>query len=81
MGITEIIIALIAAAGGFAGTVIGIATNTKLVTYRLEQLEDRVNAHNMVVSRTYEVEKRLDLQQEQIKVLNHRVGDLEEELK
>jgi hypothetical protein len=42
----------------------------KLMTYRIEQLEKKVNEHNNVIRRTYILE-------EQMKVVNHRVDDLE----
>lgn len=38
---TEIIVALIGCAGSAAGAFCGILVNTKLTTYRLEQLEKK----------------------------------------
>lgn len=48
-----------------------------LISYRLEQLEKKMDLHNSVVQRTYELEKRADVTDEQIKVINHRIEDLE----
>lgn len=48
-----------------------------LVTYRLEQLEKKQDLHNNAVIRLYEVEKRLGIDEEKIKVSNHRIDDLE----
>lgn len=48
-----------------------------LVTYRLEQLEKKQDLHNNAVIRLYEVEKRLGIDEERIKVSNHRIDDLE----
>lgn len=48
-----------------------------LVTYRLEQLEKKQDMHNNAVSRLYEVEKRLGIDEEKIKVSNHRIEDLD----
>lgn len=48
-----------------------------LVTYRLEQLEKKQDLHNSAVIRLYEVEKRLGIDEEKIKVSNHRIDDLE----
>ena len=48
-----------------------------LIGYRLEMLEKKVDKHNNLIERVYELEKRTDLQEEQIKVANHRIGDLE----
>ena len=49
-----------------------------LVAYRLEQLEKKQDMHNNAVSRLYEVEKRLGIDEEKIKVSNHRIEDLEQ---
>lgn len=50
-----------------------------LITYRLEQLEKKVDLHNNAVERLYEVEKKLGIDEEKIKVANKRIGDLEKE--
>ena len=51
-----------------------------LVTYRLEQLEKKQDMHNNAVSRLYEVEKRLGIDEEKIKVSNHLIEDIEQSL-
>ena len=48
-----------------------------LQAYRLEQLEKKVDKHNSMIERTYELEKRSDLFDEKMKVANHRLDDLE----
>jgi len=68
---TEIMVSLIGLAGSAIGTFAGILASTKLTTYRLEQLEKKVDKHNTVIERTFILE-------EQMKVANHRIGDLEE---
>lgn len=55
--------------------------NTKLTLYRIDQLEEKVNKHNNLISRTFQIEKRLDVDEEKIRVANHRLDDLEGELK
>ncbi|MCI8361538.1 MAG: hypothetical protein HFE86_09415 [Clostridiales bacterium] len=67
---SEIIVALIALVGTALGTFGGIITSSKLTNYRLKQLEDRVAEHNNYATRIPVVE-------EQIKVINHRLSDLE----
>ena len=52
------------------GTLAGSYGGMKLMTYRIEQLEQRVNKHNSVIERTYILE-------EQMKVANHRIEDSE----
>lgn len=73
----SIIVALIGLAGSAVGAAAGILLNTKLITYRLEQLENKVNKHNNIIERTYNIEARLDVDEEKIKVANHRIDDLE----
>lgn len=69
--LTEIIVALIAFAGTAVGSVAGILTTSKLTNFRLQRLEEKVDKHNTVIERTYRLE-------EQVKVANHRIADLEE---
>lgn len=45
--------------------------------YKLEELTKRVDKHNNVIERTYSLEQELSVQQEQLKVANHRITDLE----
>ncbi len=67
---TEIIVALLA----LLGTALGSFSGFRLTSYRVEQLEKKVDRHNHFAARMPVVE-------EQIKVLGHRVSDLEEERK
>lgn len=48
-----------------------------LLEYKLEELTKRVDKHNNVVERTYNIEQEMMVQREQIKVANHRINDLE----
>lgn len=68
---TEIIVALITLCGSALGTFTGIVTSTKMTNYRIGQLERKVEKHNSIVERTYILE-------EQMKVANHRIADLED---
>ena len=74
---TEILVALIGLAGSGLGSVLGILVSSKLTQYRLDQLEKKVQAHNSLIDRTYRLEERTELQEEKIKVANHRIDDLE----
>jgi len=68
---TEIMVALIGLAGSGIGTFAGIVASSKLTNYRIGQLEKKVDKHNTVIERTFRLE-------EQMKVANHRIADLEE---
>ena len=62
----EILIALIS----FAGTLIGSFGGMKLMSYRIEQLEKKVDKHNNFA-------ERIPIIEEKIRVINHRIEDLE----
>ena len=76
-----IVVALIGLVGSAVGSLVGILTSSKLTNYRLEQLEKRVQGHNNLIERTYKLEERTELQEEKIKVANHRIEDLENEVR
>lgn len=76
--IATIIIALISFAGTLIGTFGGIITSNKLTNYRIEELEKKVEKHNKVVERVYILEKDKAVFEEEIKVANHRIDDLEQ---
>ena len=73
----SIIVAVLALIGTLAGTYFSNRKGTALIAYRLEELEKRVQAHNNLVERMYHLEERTELQEEKIKVANHRIQDLE----
>lgn len=54
------------------GTALGSFSGYKLTSYRVEQLEKKVDKHNNFAARMPVVE-------EQIRVINHRIEDLERE--
>ena len=53
-------------------------TTIELIEYKLDQLTSRVEKHNGVVERLYEVERKLGIDEEKIEVANHRIEDLEQ---
>lgn len=63
---TSIIVALCS----LVGTALGTYSGFRLTSYRVEQLEQKVSEHNNFA-------RRLPVIEEQIKVINHRVDDLE----
>lgn len=56
------------------GTALGSWGGLKLMSYRIEQLEKKVDKHNNFA-------ERIPVMEEQIKVINHRIDDLEHEEK
>ena len=72
-----IIVALLGLLGTLAGSYLANRKTTALVVYRLEQLELKVGKHNNLVERTYALEENVTLLDERVKVVNHRIADLE----
>jgi hypothetical protein len=73
----EVIVALIGLGGSAIGSLIGIVASSKLTAYRIEQLEKKVDKHNSVIERVYKLEQQDAVINEEIKVANHRISDLE----
>lgn len=73
-----ILVALLSLVGTLGGSFGGIITANKLVNYRIEQLEKKVEKHNNIIERVYELEKQEAVITEEIEVANHRIKDLEE---
>ena len=67
-----IIVALISLVGTLAGSLSGILVSSKMTNYRIEQLEKKVDKHNNFA-------EKIPIINEQIKVINHRIEDLERE--
>ena len=75
----SIIVGVLALIGTLAGAYMANRKSSALIAYRLEQLEQKVQAHNNLVERTYKLEERAELLEEKVKVANHRIEDLEHE--
>ena len=75
---STVIVALLSFTGTLIGTLGGIIAASKLTSYRIEQLEKKVEKHNKVVERVYILERDEAVIQEEIKVVNHRIEDLEQ---
>ena len=60
--------------GSIIGMLTGILVSNKLTTYRIEQLEKKVDKHNSVVERTYRLEERQN-------ALYERVEEIERDIK
>jgi hypothetical protein len=69
---SELWVTVIAFLGTLIGTFGGIVTSSKLTSYRIEQLEKKVDRHNHFA-------QRIPVIEEKISVANHRIDDLEKE--
>jgi len=74
--VTDIIVAIIALAGTAIGSLGGVLAASKLINYRIEQLEKKVDKHNSVVERIAVVEVKVSDQAVELKRL-HQVLNVE----
>lgn len=72
-----VIVGLLSLVGTIIGTLGGIIATSRLTTYRIEQLEKKVDKHNNLIERTFELEKATEVIQNDIKAVNHRIDNLE----
>ena len=64
-----IIVAILSVLGTLIGSLGGIITSNKLVTYRIQELEKKVDKHNQLIDRVYKLESHEALIDEEIKTL------------
>ena len=55
----EILVAVLSLVGTLGGSLLGVVASSSLTRYRIEQLEKKVQAHNNLVERTYQLEGRM----------------------
>ena len=65
---SEIIVAVLSLAGTFFGTFSGI----KLMSYRIEQLEKKVEKHNSVVERMAVMENKMRTAEHRLSALEYK---------
>lgn len=70
---SEIIVALLGLLGTLAGSFLGVVAANKLVQYRLQQLEEKVNKHNNIIERTFVLEG-------QMTEVQHDIRDIKQKL-
>lgn len=74
---TSIIVAVLACAGTASGSIYGIKKSTSLIEYRLKQLEGKVDKHNQVVERVFNLEKKNEIISEKLTTMNQRIDGIE----
>lgn len=75
--VESIIVGILSLLGTLGGAYLANRKSSALIAYRLEQLEEKVNKHNGVIERTYNLEKRVEVDEQRLKVTEHRLEDLE----
>lgn len=68
---SEILISLLSLAGTLMGSLGGVLASSKLTSYRLSLLEKKVDRQSSFT-------ERIPVLEEKLKVVNHRLSDLEE---
>lgn len=76
-GVLSLVGVLISNFAAHSKTMLAVKTAQAVTDERIETLTREVRAHNGLVERTYDLERRADLAEEKIKVANHRIDDLE----
>lgn len=74
-----IVVAVLSLIGTLGGAYLAGRKTTALVVYRLSELEKKVDKHNNVVERMYEVEKKLALIKDHQQEIIERVENLEKD--
>lgn len=75
----EIVVAIITGVFTLVGVIITVRNGNSKTLYRIEQLEKKQDKHNTLIERMYRLEDRVTLDEEKIKLANHRIDDLENE--
>ena len=75
--IPEIVIGILSCIGTLIGSLAGIHKANELTNYRIKQLESKVNKHNNLIERTYNIEQQIAVLDNREKVTKHRLSDLE----
>ncbi len=66
----EIVVALLSLVGTLGGSFLGVLASNKLINYRIQQLEKKVEKHNNLV-------ERIVLVVTEVKSAQHRLDSLE----
>ena len=64
-----IIVAVVSLIGTLAGAYWANQKSTALIAYRLDRLEEKVNRHNQVIERTYNLEQRVAIDEVKLEQL------------
>ena len=72
---SELIIAVLSLLGTLVGSLAGIMTSNKLSSYRIEQLEKKVEKHNNMIERMVKVESSMKAAWKQIDEMKEEKGN------
>lgn len=66
-----VVVAIFGCLGTIIGSGLGVIASSKLTSFRLEQLEKKVDKHNSVIERTFKLEEKVHEMAEDIKELKN----------
>lgn len=69
----DVINAVVTTVTTLIGTFGGIVTSARITTFRIKELEKKVEKHNSIVERTYRLEERTNYLDEQINKLESKI--------
>lgn len=72
--LASIVVALFSYIGNRKGAKEASESNAKLIAYRLEELEKKVNKHNNLIERTYKLEGQMEEVQHDIRDIKGRMA-------
>lgn len=79
-----ILVAIISALATAGGSIISVFTANRVTNFKIEviqkemmELKEETKKHNSIIERTYGLEQKTAILDEQMKVANHRISDLE----
>lgn len=77
----ELLVAIVGLVGSLCGSIIGVMGSSKLITYRITQLEGQMKEQcekcSVLDERVDKIEGKQAVMEEKIKVANHRLDNLE----
>ena len=77
----ELLVAIVGLIGSLSGSVLGVFGSSKLITYRITQLEEKMKKQcencSIMDGRVDKIEEKQAVMEERIKVVNHRVDNIE----
>lgn len=71
---------IITCACSLVGSLLAVLSGYKLLIYRVELLEKKMDKHNSVIERTYKIEESIAVLENKESVNNHRLTDLEQKV-
>lgn len=76
-----VIVSLISLAGTLFGSIAGVMTANRLTTYRVEELEKKVDKFNNLVERTFKLEQTTERQWDRIDEIKSDIAEIKETIR